>query len=75
MVLTQDDIAAIAHIVAMTVNQLGPLITVVPPTTTNHRPPRVDERHFRKISTFSGTNWKEFAAHFKAGTRNSSDIG
>ncbi len=73
MVLTQ----AIAQIVAMTVNQLGRQNTVAPPTTTttNHRPPRVDERHFRNISTFSGTNWKDFAFQCKTATRNSSGIG
>ena len=71
MVLTQDDIAAIAHIVAMTVGQLNPQGAAA--ATVNYKSPRVDERHFRKVGTFGGTNWKDFSFQFKAACRNSSD--
>lgn len=69
MVLTAEDIAAISHIVANTLAQMN----------TQHVAHRavgraqIDEKHYRKIKTFDGANWKDFTFQFKAATRSSSN--
>ena len=74
MVLTADDIAAITQIVATTMAQMAATQpTFTPPTTPPSKVRSIDERHYRKISSFSGSNWKDFSFQFKAATRSSSD--
>ena len=72
MVLTADDISEIAHIVASTIAQIPNFAAAAaPPTVT--RVKNLDERHFRKIHQFGGSNWRDFSFQFKAATRSSSE--
>ena len=71
MVLTAEDIAAISHIVAMTISQMPGPTTV--PTETKVKVRGVDEKHYRKMHQFGGSNWRDFSFQFKAATRSSSE--
>lgn len=70
MVLTAEDIAAISHIVAATLAQMP---NVGGTATNQNKRNRIDEKHYRRIQQFSGSNWKDFAFQFKAATRSSSE--
>lgn len=72
MVLSADDIAAISHVVAAAIAQMGQHAGAAQPPVASHMR-KIDERNYRKIEPFNGTNWKDFAFQFKAATRSSSD--
>jgi len=66
MPLTADDIAQVATIVAQTMAQMQVAGDRGP------KPQNVDERHFRKLATFGGDHWKDWAFQFKSAMRASS---
>jgi len=68
MPLTADDIAQVAAIVAQTMAQLQETAGAA----HGPKPQNVDERHFRKLATFGGDHWKDWAFQFKSAMRASS---
>ena len=80
MVLTEDDMAAIATMVAQTVQQVMAAQPQVQPQQPqaqpmpDHQPRRttVDEKHYRKLVVFGGEHWKDWSFQFRSSTRASS---
>ena len=80
MVLTEDDMAAIATMVAQTVQQVMAAQPQVQPQQPqaqpmpDHQPLRttVDEKHYRKLVVFGGEHWKDWSFQFRSSTRASS---
>jgi len=80
MVLTEDDMASIAAMVAQTVQQVMAAQPQVQPQQPqaqpmpDHQPRRttVDEKHYRKLGVFGGEHWKDWSFQFRSSTRASS---
>ena len=79
MVLTEDDMAGIAAMVAQTVQQLlaaqPPVQPQQPPVQLmpdHQRRSTVDEKHYRKLVVFGGEHWKDWSFQFRSSTRASS---
>ena len=67
MVLSPDDLAAISQIVATTIHGLQ-----ADGGGGNREKCHVDEKFFRKITTFAGENWRDWSFQVKAAAKSSS---
>ena len=72
MVLSTEDVAAITQIVATTLAQMGGGAAMAV-GGGGGRKTFVEERYFRKIPTFDGKGWKDFAFQFKSAARSSGE--
>ena len=76
MPLSQEDLQVLTALVTQTVTAVMTAQATATPTTTAassqaNTNDKVDERHFRKMSNFTGTNWKDWAFQFRSATRSS----
>ena len=76
MPLSQEDLQVLTALVTLPVTAVMTAQATATPTTTAassqaNTNDKVDERHFRKMNNFSGTNWKDWAFQFRSATRSS----
>ena len=73
MPLTQDDLAVLTQLIGQTVSTLLQAQATQAQNQVPTATERVEERHYRKVQHFNGSNWKDWSFQFKSASRSSSE--
>lgn len=74
MPLTPEDLEAMSFLVGRAVASVMQQVQA-PGMNPHAAKPRIDERHYRKLQPFNGTNWKDWSFQFRSATRGSCEAG